>query len=243
MNNFFVLKNEKLVYCDRPDKIHAKKAIDDFFDAFFPFLRNEIGWAIDIGASCGDSTVVMMACLAPHKDSRVLVFEPSHEIKPLLINNIRRNATLKVDVNLHPVAAGNVFEKIDFVYGIDNGGLMLPEFLAGRGTSHVSYQVQVVHTYAYLRSIYKREELDKIKFIKIDTEGYDYQVLKGLAPLIYKNQIPIICEWWNNKDISRLLFEVIGGLYYQAFNSNGIPVSHEDFDGPKKTGDLLLKPL
>jgi FkbM family methyltransferase len=238
---FFKLSNGRTIYCDRPDKVHAEQAIADFDNMFFPFLNGKSMWAIDIGTSCGDSTVVMAGQLL--EGSKIIAFEPSREIYPLLIENTSKNPYVTYDV--HTVAAGNSFYMENFVYGIDNGGLVIPDLISERerGNAPPSYKVEVVQSYTYLRSMYSVEELDKIQFIKIDTEGYDYVVLKGLAPLIYRNRMPIIVEWWNNPSNNNRLFNVIDSLYYEAFNTLGEKVTRFDFPSPKRTQDLILRPI
>lgn len=235
----FQLKNGRSIYCNRPDKLHAEEAIHGFYDTFSPFIDGKTMWAIDIGTSCGDSTVVMAGCLSP--ESRVLAFEPSREIWPLLLENTSKNPWVQYD--LHNVAAGASFEMIDFIYGIDNGGLLIPSLIPERGPCKPSYQVQCVNTYGYLRTNYSLSDLDKIQFIKIDTEGYDCVVLEGLSPLIYRNRMPIMVEWWNDPVNSNRMFRVIDALYYQAFNTKGELVNRLDFNTPKRTQDLILKPL
>ena len=237
--NIYKLKNGKEIYCDRPDKLHAQQALDDFTDAFHPFLNGKSMWTMDIGTSCGDSTVIMASLLSP--DSRILAFEPSREIYPLLVQNLAQNTGVRYDI--HTVAAGNSFEMIDFVYGSDNGGLLIPSLIPERGPCKVSYQVQVVQTYTYLRTNYTMSELDNIQFIKIDTEGYDYVVLEGLAPLIFRNLIPIMVEWWNDPSNNNRLFNVIEKLFYKAYNSKGELVTRYDFCTDKRTQDLILRPV
>lgn len=236
----YTLTNGYTVYCRRPDMVHFQEALGGFDKDFSGFIDREM-WAVDIGTSCGDSSVVMAGLLAPFNNTRLLVFEPSREIYPELMYNLSRNPMTTYDI--HTVAAGDSKEMIDFVYGRDNGGLIIPSLIPERGPFVASYKVQVVHTYEYLRVNYPIEQLDKIGFIKIDTEGYDYIVLRGLAPLIYRNRMPIMVEWWNDPNNSNLLFDEIDKLYYAAFNSNGEKVNRFDFHTSKRTQDLFLKPI
>jgi FkbM family methyltransferase len=237
--NHFLLPNGKVVYCDRPDKAHAEAAIQDFYQLFYPIIGGKSMWAMDIGTSCGDSTVVMANCL--NKGSKIIAFEPSREILPLLKRNLSHN--LNCEYDLFNVAASDKDESMDFVYGVDNGGLLPPEPIALRGPCIPSYKVQCVNTYDTLTTIYSQFDLAKIQFIKIDTEGYDYVVLKSLAPLILKNKMPIILEWWNDEDNSNRMFREINSLQYQAVNTFGERVTEADFYTPKRTQDIIIKPI
>jgi FkbM family methyltransferase len=236
----FTLTNKTTVCCNRTDMIHFQEALEGFSKSFEPYLNKEM-WAMDIGSACGDSTIVMAGLLGDFPDSRILVFEPSREIYPSLMSNLSKNPITRFDV--HTVAAGDSNQMIDFVYGFGNGGLLIPSLIPERGPCVPMYQVQVVNTYQYLRSNYSLEELDKIGFIKIDTEGYDYIVLRGLAPLIFRNRMPIMVEWWNDPSNSNRMFDVIDSLYYEAFNSLGERVTRFDFNSPKRTQDVIIKPI
>ena len=54
------------------------------------------------------------------------------------------------------------------------------------------YEVRTLRLDTYL----KEREIDKVSLIKIDVEGYEYNVLKGLENFLTKtkNKPPIICE-------------------------------------------------
>src|SRR6202162_238459 len=170
-DQLFELKNGTTLFCDRPDKLHFREAMAGFEKVFSPYLNRSM-WAIDIGAACGDSTISMAGQLAEFPDCRVIAFGPSKEIYQTLVNNMGQNPICRYDI--HTVAAGEENSFTDFIYSTDNGGLVLPDLIPERGPCEPTYKVHVVNTYQYLRSNYSIEELDKIGFIKIDAEGYDY---------------------------------------------------------------------
>lgn len=236
--SLFTLKNGKMVFCDKPTKIGQNEVIATFDAAYSRFIGGKTMWAIDVGTSCGDSTVVMAANLGP--GSRIICFEPSREIFPLLKENLSKNPSLDCDFDLHNLAAGDSFSAMEFDYVVDNGGLVLPGILHPR--TQPPYVVQVVHTTDYLSQKYSVEELSKIGFIKIDTEGYDYAVLRGLAPLICQNKPTIICEWWNDPFNSIELFSAIELIGYNPYNSRNELVKSQDFASDKRTQDLYLLP-
>ena len=238
--NLFTLKNGKTVYCDKPTKEGAEAVMALFDETYSRFCNGQKMWAMDIGTSCGDSTIVMAANLA--KGSRIVCFEPSREIYPLLRSNLERNPeiTSACDIDIHTVAAGASYVMMDFDYHIDNGGLAIPGIVHPR--TQPPYQVQVVNTYQYLMANYSIPELQQIKFIKIDTEGYDFAVIRGLLPLIKNNQPHIVCEWWNDPVNSLELFQSIDMTGYRAFNSRNEPVTANDFSTGKRTQDLFLLP-
>lgn len=236
--NYFTLRNGKQVYCDKPTKVNAKGVMDSFDEPYSRLIGGKSMWAIDIGTSCGDSTIVMAANLSP--GSTIICFEPSLEIYPLLKDNLGQNNHLGVHFDIHQVAAGDMFGVMDFDYVLDNGGLALPGIVHPR--IKPPYKVRVVQTYDYLLTHYSAEQLSQVKFLKIDTEGYDYAVLRGVSPLILQNKMPIICEWWNDPFNSIELFNSIEYIGYIPYNTKGERVSPSDFSTDKRTNDLCLMP-
>jgi len=69
--------------------------------------------------------------------------------------------------------------------------------------------------------LFERYELDKIDFLSIDTEMWDYEVLKGID--YDKVDISLICVEHNNEDIEMLLIKndyqyydkTIGNVFYE----------------------------
>lgn len=236
-NHTYQLKNGRSIYCEKPTLVGAEEVIANFDEQFRRFIGGKPMWAIDVGTSCGDSSIVMAANMAP--ESRVICFEPSRMIRPLLMANLSRNTDLKVEFDVFPVAAGDSYSFSGFFYHVDNGGLEQSEVQMPRNNFSI---VPVVNTFEYLKFHYVPDELFKVGFIKIDTEGYDYVVLHGLAPLIMKCRMPIVCEWWNSKTISDKLFNNIECLGYTPFNSRDEAVTAEDFYSNKRTQDLFLLP-
>mmetsp|Transcript_85157 Transcript_85157/g.147177 ORF Transcript_85157/g.147177 Transcript_85157/m.147177 type:complete len:379 (+) Transcript_85157:62-1198(+) len=149
------------------------------------------GVAIDIGANNGDTTVPM-ALLA---DSTI-AFEPNPEIFQILQKNVLLNKHLKIFA--HNVGIAEKAAVLDFSYGGPcNGGVSGYGDKGGR-----KLQFNVVNLEAFLRQKYGPALIPKISFIKTDAEGFDYQILKSMFPLIKQiceaSECPVIqVEWFD----------------------------------------------
>ena len=65
------------------------------------------------------------------------------------------------------------------------------------------------------------ENIENISFIKIDTEGYEFLVLKGLKKTIVKNQPIIFCEIFSGKEENIELYKFLKDLDYIVFEQKG----------------------
>ena len=150
-------------------------------DAFRHFLnRGDI--AIDIGAHTGDSTLPM--ALAVGVEGTVFALEPN----PYVFKVLALNATLNPDrTHIVPLmfAAMPDDGEFDFEYsdeGFCNGGFH--QSVSPWKHGHFSkLRVQGRNLLAYLR-VHSPESLPKVRFVKIDTEGFDRAVARTLTDLL-----------------------------------------------------------
>jgi len=125
-------------------------------------------FCIDIGAHTGDTTIPIALCVG--KTGCVLALEPNKFVYPVL----EKNANLNL-------------ETMEFEYsdsGFCNGGLhkQISKWKHGHA---FKLEVVGVNLLKILKKDY-HEELKRLKFIKIDTEGYDLFVIKSLNDLVNK---------------------------------------------------------
>ncbi len=85
-------------------------------------------------------------------------------------------------------------------------------------------KIKGVNLYQYLKKNYA-DSLDKLAFLKVDTEGYDKEIIKSVADLIQEYKPVIVAEsFGDNTDEEKMeLFEVISKHGYDIFH-------FEDFD-------------
>jgi FkbM family methyltransferase len=138
--------------------------------------------AIDIGAHTGDSTVPI--ALAVGVRGRVFALEPN----PYVFKVLQQNATLNVDrTRITPLmfAAMAHDGQYEFEYsdaGYCNGGFHDGVSRWRHGHFH-RLRVEGRNLERYL-STHAADDVARIRYIKIDTEGFDRAVVQTLRPLV-----------------------------------------------------------
>ena len=170
--------------------------------------------AIDIGAHTGDSTVPI--ALAIGKTGCVFALEPNRYVFPVLKENSELNAT-KTHIIPLMFAATPEDAEMEFQYsdsGYCNGGRFegMSKWLHGHA---FKLAVQGKNLNAFLKETYP-ELLPKIRYIKIDTEGYESAVVHSLNGLISRCKPFMKIEVYRKLDATqrRALYRSIAGFGY-----------------------------
>lgn len=187
------------------------KDVVDFFKKFI----NKGAFVIDIGANVGDTTVPM--ALAAGNTGLTLGFDPN----PYVFKILQKNASLNKDkTNIIPhclaITAGEEsFYFISSEASFANGGISSTEE-SHHGKFIYPEKIQGVNLMQFLKKNYA-QWLDKLAFIKIDTEGYDKEIIKSIADLITQYKPTLIAESFKNSsdDAKVELYEVIASLGYE----------------------------
>lgn len=160
----------------------------NFFRRFIPAGS----LAIDIGANIGDTTVMMS--LAAGRDGLVLGFDPN----PHVFKVLEVNAALNKDkTNIVPLPFAIAREEGEFYYSsseasFGNGGISdKPSRYHGSYT--LPQKIRGIVLEDYLQKNYP-ERMSAVSLIKIDTEGYDKEIIKSIHPFIEKYKPVIISE-------------------------------------------------
>ena len=138
--------------------------------------------AIDIGAHTGDSTLPMALAVGPA--GTVFALEPNPYVFKVLELNATLNPSLAHIVAL-PFAAMPEDGEFEFEYsdeGYCNGGFH-QSVSAWRHGHFSKLRVQGRNLLRYLQAA-APEALAKVRFVKIDTEGFDRKVASTLTPLL-----------------------------------------------------------
>lgn len=174
--------------------------------------------AIDIGAHTGDSTIPI--ALAVGKDGCVLALEPNRYVFPVLEKNSTLNSSM---TNIVPLmfAATPSDGEISFEYsdpGFSNGG------------RHIGVS-KWLHTHAFKLNVtgrnldnYLRTEqselLPRIKYIKIDAEGFDFEIVKSISGFIkeFKPYLKVEVFSWVTEPVRKEMIGFIKDLGYDIFH-------------------------
>ena len=128
---------------------------------------------VDIGANIGWFSLLAASCVGP--SGRVLAFEPVPSIADALEANVRRNG-LPVDV--HRVVVGDSGGSTE-VFRSAGTNLGRSGTAGGVGTVSEGAVTTVRAADAVPRELWSR-----IRFVKVDVEGDERRVLRGLEPLL-----------------------------------------------------------
>ena len=151
---------------------------------------------VDVGAYIGNYTLFMANLVGPKGNVYALspIKKQYYHLKQYCLNGYE-------NIHLHDYAVGdftgkNIFYKVDKSLGVTaNSALVKNEKIVGDLKEYVKEEtVNVIELDKFL-------ENKKIKFIKIDVEGFEFNVLKGVTEIISKFRPIIIMEF-----ISKRLF-------------------------------------
>lgn len=136
--------------------------------------------AVDVGANLGIHALVLAACVGD--GGKVHAFEPLPPIATRLEENLKLNGVINVDV--HREALGSTLGDVVF----DSNP---SDFNIGKG--RVTPQGDITVPIGTLDDRLGSETLP-VSMIKIDTEGYELEVIKGAAGLLNKHRPAVLME-------------------------------------------------
>lgn len=182
-----------------------------FLKKFFS-QRKENVVVFDIGANVGEYSKIVRGF---NKNAAIYAFEPH----PVTFKTLKENASLYN------------FSAFCFGCGEKEGKLKFYDYNHDNGSSHASFckdVIEKIHKSIAMETEAVMVRLDnfvlnelqpgKIDLLKIDTEGYDFMVLKGAEKLIRENLIDIIQFEFNEMNVmTRVFFK---DFYDLLFNYN-----------------------
>jgi FkbM family methyltransferase len=172
---------------------------------------------LDIGANIGQHSLY-----ASHFANQVYAFEPIQKIYDQFLKSVEKNQIKNIQV---------------FNYGIGKEEKKMPIYgtASNMGASTVFkvpekkfiQEVNIVPLDELLQS----KNINKVDFIKIDVEGYEWEVLQGAQKTIKQNKPKMIIEFsphiYNKVDVS------ISENIYNFLLQNGYTLFDVDNDGSK----------
>ena len=149
---------------------------------FIKLIKDEINLSLDIGANVGNYTKLILQ----ETNSKVISFEP-------LPDAFRELEVLKKDFNerleVFNIAISNENKKQDLYFGNEKSekaslmkNLEKLSFVGKVNNNKISVNVKKLDD---LKNVLKNQIID---FIKIDTEGYEFEVLDGAKNLLQQHK-------------------------------------------------------
>jgi FkbM family methyltransferase len=161
---------------------------------------------IDIGANIGDSAILLRETDNPH---RIICVEGNPEYLPLLEENVKQLKNVTV---------------IKSFVGQDSENKHGELISDGRGTTHVKESSEgEILNYISLGDIIEKSKIkNEIRLLKIDTDGYDCQIIKGNINVIKKYKPVLFFEYapsWfpDGKDSQSDIFSFLAANDYHHF--------------------------
>ena len=192
---------------------------------------------IDIGAHTGDTTIPFALAAGP--GGCTLALEPN----PYVFKVLAKNATLnRAKTNIVPFNFAATETDGVFTFHYSDGAYCNGGFLDQiQNKRHGHRQRLDVHG-RNLEKFLRREYggvLSRLAMVKVDTEGYDRQVLQSILGLVREFQPVIVCEVYRRLTQSEreALFDLISQAGYECYQYAGAVT----FVGDHVTRDDLMK--
>ncbi len=167
---------------------------------------SETSIVLDVGANIGLHSIYFSSLA---KDGFVLSFEPSVATFELLVSNVANISNI-VPINL---AVSNEGKIADFFNTCDNAYSSLMD----------TKRKDVVNIKKVpcmrIDDVVSGLHLDRVDFVKIDVEGFEFEVLKGMVEVISKYQPVIFCEIYKGKHSNQLPDETVKYLIGKGYHA------------------------
>lgn len=141
---------------------------------------------VEVGSNIGASLVQIMAAKPL---SRVLAFEPSNRYRPYLLRNIDF-AEASERVAVFPYIVGKETGKTTLYHNASSASVVGPDYTADVSPGDSTFAQREEQP---ARMVTLDEELagERVDFIKIDTDGFEFEVLMG-AESILRDHKPVL---------------------------------------------------
>tara|TARA_B110000196_G_C21087466_1_gene635771 strand:+ start:29 stop:616 length:588 start_codon:yes stop_codon:yes gene_type:complete len=181
----------------------------------------------DIGANIG---AISLPILKKFPDLKVMMFEPSAEVMGKLIKNLSINPDLLGRYEIFNIALSNQ-------NGLNKFYTSNEEFnskVSGLGHSHNRFKFHVkVQTYSG-DDLILNNDVPIPQIIKIDVEGFEFEVLQGLKNILTKYSLIIIFEHCiyrldERKHSKDKIINFLKSFGYKFYNiENNLEISNND---------------
>ena len=174
----------KLGYDIVPIGPKHKSIIDPFYDIYYTLSRKGILNPIifDIGSNVGDT---ISAFRTFYPKSTIHCFEPQFKCFEQLNSRFKGDRNLKIN----KIALGSSKELVKFgenVMDVNSSFFELDTEGQGHVINRIEIEVDTIENYC------SENDIERINMLKIDTQGYDLEVLKGASLLIKGKKIDCI---------------------------------------------------
>jgi FkbM family methyltransferase len=217
IDDFNVTDLGKVQFANWKNPLVSHKEIDENCLDFFKKFIKKGDLVIDIGANIGHTTVMMS--LVAGKEGTTLGFDPNPYVYEILEQNSKLNPEL-TNIDLYQYAITDHDD--EFFYNsseasFNNGGIS-KEKVNRHGKHALESKIKGINLENFLSKNYA-ESIDKLTLIKIDTEGYDKEIIRSISDLLIKYKPTVITECLGkNSDADKFeQYELLISLGYSLY--------------------------
>lgn len=197
--------------------INLKDLKEDFFEDMSEHL-NADDIVIDIGANHGHNSLIYASKLG--SKGKVYSFEASPNIFKYLEENCKRNQNLNITPINRAITEKDGDYTFHYVDASINGGFA-SETDAGIGACSHNQPVEVkgVNLCGWIKKNLSKEESSRVRFIKIDAEGYDLKIIKSIKDILFKCRPVVQFEFFTHTSEREALelIDTFNELNYAVF--------------------------
>jgi len=173
--------------------------------SLFCSLLNNGMTVVDVGALIGYYT--LLAAKRVGDNGRVLAFEPSPTAFSLLLKNIKINNRNNIKAFKYAVSDKNGKKTFD---------------LSRLSFAHTKSSDTIVVNTVFIDSFLHSLSIEDVDLVKIDVEGAELEVLRGMRKILSRGKVKIICEvhpdglsslGYSNEDVENILKEYSYKIY------------------------------
>tara|TARA_B100000035_G_scaffold313988_1_gene329035 strand:- start:2164 stop:2877 length:714 start_codon:yes stop_codon:yes gene_type:complete len=197
------------------DYFHKKKIIDNLKDLDF---NNNLKIILDVGAHEGESIELFLKNL---KVDNIYSFEPSEETFKILLKNSKKlkKKFNKTNIILENLAVGKANQNVDLNYLNETSSSTIRNINTNSDyfKKKEKYFGKLINKKIIVKQINFKEyleknKIEKIDLLKIDTEGYELEVLTGLGEFISNVSIILFEHHYDNMIVKDYTFSDIHKL-------------------------------
>ena len=184
---------------------------------FQKYIKNGMN-VIDVGANLGLYSLFFSELVGP--EGKVFAFEPDTILFNSLKDNLRLNGILNVEI-------------FNFALGSEQGKMKLYCSSINSGDNRLTRTVSLPFYKSFEVNVERLDTLLKdqhVDFVKIDVQGWEFDVLQGMNQLLHKNSsIIVFFEFWPEglKHAGREPIELLNLLKEYGFTIYKVDGRHE----------------
>lgn len=253
IREFYIPEIGKFHFANWDNPLVSPKKITENQIRFFGKFLKKGDVAVDIGANIGATTLPMSFVVG--KEGAVIAFDPNPFVFKVLAQNVNLNPGL---CNIRAFNYAITDSEGEFYYNsseasFNNGGISSSK-TNRHGNYSLDHKVRGVQLSHFLNTL-DPGFLPKLKLVKIDTEGYDKEIIKSISEILKVYKPVVISECFGKSEIHdrhehfKLLHDLGYSLFYFSdfdHEAEIIPIQtmeammnwkHFDFYAIPKSGD------